>query len=248
MYRVAVVTPYYKEERSVLAQCHESVLRQSYQCDHILVADGFPSDLFEDVPNTLHVKLPKENNDFGNTPRAIGGILAEAYGYDAVAYLDGDNWFESSHIESLIAAHEKTRAPLVCCKRTFCGLDGVRMDITEPAEDANRHVDSSCWLIFRPAYSLLRDWLMPKILGPVGDRIFLQKAIHDRFRITPTMDRTVCYRTQHAHHYRLAGMAVPPGAKTANDILNKVNRHLSTREGAREIVSALGFYPIISAR
>lgn len=245
MYRVAVVTSYHKEERSILQQCHDSVLRQSYPCDHIAVADGFPSELFDDVPRTLHVKLPKENSDGGNTPRAVGGILAEAYGYDAVAYLDGDNWYEETHIEKLIAAHEKTKAPLVCCKRKFYDVNDVQMDITEPAEDRNRHVDTSCWLIFRPAFSLLRAWLMPKTLWPACDRIFLQKAIHDRFGITSTMDRTVCYRTRWAVHYRLAGMAVPPGAKTGSDVFG-VNRYILTKEGAREIVHALGFYPTIS--
>ncbi|MGB8364325.1 MAG: glycosyltransferase family 2 protein [Rhizomicrobium sp.] len=244
MYRIAVVTPYYKEDRAVLAQCHDSVLHQSYPCDHIAVADGFPSELFEAGPRTLHVKLPKGNDDNGNTPRAIGGILAEAYGYDAVAYLDADNWYEPSHIERLVAAHEKTRAPLICCKRKFFESNGVQIPITEPAEDANSHVDTSCWLVFRPAFSLLRAWLMPKVLGPVCDRIFLQRAIHDRFRITPTEDRTVCFRTQYAYHYQLAGMAVPPGMKTPRDVF-KVNDYLLSKAGAREITRALGFYPTL---
>ncbi len=245
MHRIAVVTPYYKEDRAVLEQCRESVFAQSYPCDHIAVADGFPIALFDDdAPRTLHVKLPQANADNGNTPRAIGGILAEAYGYDAVAYLDADNWFEPPHIEKLVAMHKKTRAPLVCCKRKFYDLGGVEMNITEPGENANRHVDTSCWLVFRPAFSLLRAWLMPKILGPVCDRIFLQKAIHDRFRIAPTPDRTVCFRTQYTYHYRMAGMAIPPGTKTPRDVF-KVNDYLLTKEGAREIVGALGFYPTL---
>ena len=245
MYRIAVVTPYYKEERSILARCRDSVLQQSYPCDLVAVADGFPSELFEGDPRTLHVKLPKANDDVGNTPRAIGGILAEAYGYDAVAYLDADNWYEPSHIERLVAAHEKTRAPLVCSKRKFYDLNGVHMNITEPAEDANRHVDTSCWLVFRPAFSLLRVWLMPKILGPAGDRIFLQKAIHDRFLITPTANWTVCFRTQYAFHYEKAGVEVPRRAKT-NSEFSKIDDYLLTKTGAREVVRALGFYPTMT--
>lgn len=244
MYRIAVVTPYYKEKRSVLQQCHDSVLRQTYKCDHILIADGFPSDLFDDGPGTIHVKLPKGNNDNGNTPRAIGGILSESYGYNAVAYLDADNWFDPDHVEKLVAAHDRTGAPLIGCKRRFYDLDENELDITEPSEDTHRHIDTSCWLVFRPAFSLLSAWRMPKILSPVCDRIFFQTAIHERFRITTTKDRTVCFRTQYEYHYRLAGKALQPGLKTSEEVF-RANRYIATRKGAAEIVRALGFYPIL---
>lgn len=246
-WRVAVVTPYYKEERSILTRCRDSVLRQSYPCDHVVVADGSPSEIFEQGPRTLHVKLPQANADNGNTPRAIGGILADAYGYDAVAYLDADNWFEDNHIENLIAAHERSKAPLVCCKRKFYDLDGTFMDITEPAEERNEHVDTSCWIVFRPAFSLLRAWLMPKILGPVCDRIFLQKVMHDRFQIERTTERTVCFTTQYALHYKLARRPVPAGAKSIRDAF-VITGHFRSRVGAKEIISALGFVPDLSIR
>ena len=104
--QVAVVTPYYKENDDILRQCHLSVLRQSYPCTHILVADGHPKPLFDEQPKTMHITLPQANGDMGNRPRAIGGILAESYGFDAVAYLDADNWYDLAHIERLIAAHQ----------------------------------------------------------------------------------------------------------------------------------------------
>ena len=110
MLKIAVVTPYNKENDDILRQCHVSVLRQSYPCTHILVADGHPKSLF-DEPKTMHVILPQANGDMGNTPRAIGGILADAYGFDAVAYLDADNWYDPSHIEGLITAHEANDQP-----------------------------------------------------------------------------------------------------------------------------------------
>jgi len=86
MVKIAVVTPYYKENDDVLRQCHLSVVRQSYPCTHILVADGHPKSQFDNEPRTMHITLPQANGDVGNTARAIGGILADAYGFDAVAY------------------------------------------------------------------------------------------------------------------------------------------------------------------
>src|SRR5579871_2244121 len=105
MLKVAVVTPYYKESPEVLRKCHESVLAQTHKCDHFLVADGHPSPLFANHPH--HIILPHANGDNGNTPRAIGGLLAESQGYDAVAYLDADNWYEPTHIANLVAAQER---------------------------------------------------------------------------------------------------------------------------------------------
>ncbi|MEA2981349.1 MAG: hypothetical protein QOF09_3172 [Alphaproteobacteria bacterium] len=216
MLKIAVVTPYYKEDSAVLWQCHKSVLQQTHECHHILVADGHPQSGFESSPRTLHVKLPLSNSDNGNTPRAIGGILADSYGFDAVAYLDADNWFDPTHIEGMIAAHELSGSPIIACKRRYFDLSGSELLIGETDEDANLHVDTSCYLLFRPAFSLLRAWLMPKVLGSLCDRVFLKKAIKAEFKITYIPARTVGFRTQYLYHYHKAGIAPPPNVKANN--------------------------------
>ena len=77
----------------------------------------------------------------GNPPRALGGILADAYGFDAVAYLDADNWYDPSHIEGLIEAHKAhEKVSLVSCKRRFYDLEGRQLYITELDEETNEHV------------------------------------------------------------------------------------------------------------
>jgi glycosyltransferase involved in cell wall biosynthesis len=243
MLKIAVVTPYYNEDNEILERCHLSVMHQSYPCTHILVADGNPKPQFDGRPKTMHVILPQVNADMGNTPRAIGGILADTYGFDAVAYLDADNWYDSTHIQGLIEAHEaNSQISLISCKRRFYDLQGRQLRITEPDEDANRHVDTSCWIIFRPAFALLQAWLMPKVLAPICDRIFRQKADHDRFQRFATDNRTVNYRTFHAMHYHNAGVSVPAGAKSgllSQEIIN----YLCSREGVNEVANSMGFYP-----
>lgn len=244
MKRIAVVTPYYKESDDILMKCHESVLGQTISCQHILVADGHPRRLFDKSPNTMHVILPKANADNGNTPRALGGLLADSYGFDGVAYLDADNWYEPTHIQNLVNDHERTRFPLVSCKRRFFDLEGNWLAIEDIQENANLHVDTSCWLLLRPAFSLLRAWLMPKILGPVCDRVFLTKVIHDRFQVSPTNYRTVAFRTQYAGHYRAAGATIPAGAKN-DDCFHAARAYLASPEGIIETTKMLGFYPSI---
>src|ERR1700688_808152 len=118
--KVAVVTPYHKETEAVLMRCRDSVSRQTYPCTHIMVADGHAMPVFDRMPGVLHITLPVENADCGNTPRAIGGLLAEAYGFDAVAWLDADNWYDIDHIEKLLsiaAGHQGVQ--LVSCRRRF---------------------------------------------------------------------------------------------------------------------------------
>lgn len=245
MLKVAVVTPYYKERPEVLLKCHESVLGQTYSCKHFLVADGHPNQIFSNVPN--HIILPQANGDNGNTPRAIGGILADSYGYDAVAFLDADNWYEPTHIANLVAAYEHNGTPLVCSKRLFCDTEGRMMAITEESdsgesENARRHVDTSSWLVVRPAFALLSAWLMPKVLSPLADRIFFRKAIHDRYRITFLDTRTVVYRTRWVSHYRRAGLPAPVGAKGLEEI-DKAKAQMSNPAVIAEFVAKLGFYP-----
>ncbi len=240
MLKVAVVTPYYKESPEILKKCHESVMAQTHPCDHFLIADGHPSPLF--YKHAHHIVLPQANGDNGNTPRAIGGLLAESYGYDAVAYLDADNWYLPTHIANLASVFESRRTALICSKRLFCDMDGEMMDITDPDDDANRHVDTSCWLVTRPGFAMLRTWLMPKVLGPFCDRIFLQKARHDRFGMAFVNSKTMVFRTQYIPHYRAAGREPPPNAKGPAEF-NEQLKHLSNRAVLTEFVAKLGFMP-----
>lgn len=243
MLKIAVVTPYYNEDHVILSNCHSSVMHQTYPCTHILVADGHPKPQFDEQPKTMHVILPRTNADMGNTPRAIGGILADSYGFDAIAYLDADNWYDARHIEGLIEAHEANgQISLVTCKRRFYDLEGCELHITEADEDANQHVDTSCWMIFRPAFSLIQAWLMPKMLATVCDRIFLQKTAHERFRRFATDNRTVAFRTKFAGHYKAAGVPVPPEAKSSY-LTEDVLKYLCSSDGVVEVTNCLGFYP-----
>jgi hypothetical protein len=242
MLKIAVVTPYYQEADEVLLQCHRSVLAQTHPCTHILVADGYAKPIFEPSRHLLHVPLPQANADFGNMPRLIGGLLADSYGFDAVTYLDADNWLEPVHVERLAAAHERSKNPLVACKRTFRHLDGSVLPYTEPAEDRFSHVDSNCWLVTRAAFALLPVWRVPKRAASLADRIFFEKVRHERFAITETQHRTINYRTKYIAHYQGAGMAVPQGAYT-HDTMKDAWAYLMSVDGVAETVAAVGFYP-----
>jgi hypothetical protein len=82
--RVAVITPYHREELEILQKCHESVRQQTYPCAHYMVADGFPRQEIAIWP-VEHIILSQPHSDSGNTPRGIGSFSAMNQGYDAIA-------------------------------------------------------------------------------------------------------------------------------------------------------------------
>src|SRR3989344_8281647 len=105
--KVAVITPYFNILDEWLLQCHRSVKSQTHPCTHILVADGRAKDIVNSL-EAQHILLPVNYRDYGDTPRGVGSILAIGQGFDAIAYLDADNWYYPEHIASMVAAHKES--------------------------------------------------------------------------------------------------------------------------------------------
>lgn len=241
-HRVAVVTPYHREDLPILAQCHESVIGQGVHADHFLVADGHPLDVI-DGWSARHVTLPTEHGDAGNTPRGIGSLLAKSEGYDFIAYLDADNWYHDGHLRSLIQLWETMRSPACCSSRTFHDLQGQALPVRELDEDAIGHIDTSCFLIHRSGFEALSIWLdMPKILSPLCDRIFLAGLLHRKLAIATTRQRTVAFRSKYRAHYVAADRPVPAQIKDTDDFAPALT-FLRTDEGVSQCVRDLGFWP-----
>jgi glycosyltransferase involved in cell wall biosynthesis len=206
----AIITPYYKEERRVLERCIDSVRKQSFRADHFLVADGFPQDWI-DTAGVRHLKLDRNHADNGNTPRGVGALLAVAEGYSAIGLLDADNWFSPDHVEACLGAASK--APSYCdyviARRTFRRLDESIMPI---GEEPN-HVDTSCLLFLRGAFSVLPHWaMMPRRLSPACDRVIYSVLVERRLVAARVEKPTVHFQTLYENHYRMLGETPPPGA------------------------------------
>jgi hypothetical protein len=241
--KVAVITPYFSEPYSQLSQCYESVKAQKITVNHFMIADGNPQS-YVDTWNTCHIKLHRSHSDGGSFARGIGGLAAKAEGYDFIAYLDADNWYHSEHLSSLLSLWEATHSPVCSGLRSFHDVEGKTMNIFEPDEDTLRHIDTSCFLLYRSAFDCLPIWLnMPKILSPISDRVFLAGILHHKLKITSTKSRTVAYRTRYEGHYRSANMPIPIGAKGPAPSLQAL-KYLQTREGVTNCIATLGFWPL----
>jgi hypothetical protein len=222
--RVAVVTPYHRESPEMLWHCHHSVQTQKYPCTHFLVADGHPAAAVAGWP-AEHIILSRAHGDNGNTPRAVGSLSARNLGYDAVAYLDADNWYYPEHIESMVGLHRKTGAPVCTASRTIHRMDGSLMYADVNECDGRRFVDTSCMFFTRAAFPLLPIWaMMPPQLGPICDRVIWLSIMARKFPTAHNSQPTVAFRTQYEAHYRGAGEAVPPGAKSNSESTGQARR------------------------
>jgi hypothetical protein len=243
MSRIAVITPYFKEPLEMLAQCHDSVRAQGLEADHIMVADGFPRAELASW-DVRHVVLPSAHDDGGATPRGIASMMADAEGYDFIAYLDADNWYEAGHLASLLDLHRSTGAPVCTSFRNFRTPAGAPLDITEHEEDLLQHVDTNCYLLHRSTFGVLPAWSrMPHMLGTLCDRVFLAAIRKERFAMASTRQRSIAYRTLHELHYAQAGLQPPPGFKS-RELMKAGVEWLRTKEGVDESFRRLGFWPL----
>ena len=143
--RVAVVTPYYRETDDVLQACLASVRDQTHpSCRHFLVADGHPNLLVAGW-DVRHIVLPIAHGDNGNLARCVGAMAAAAEDFEAIAFLDADNWYRSDHLARMVELHRSTGAAVCTSSRSIHRPDGsVLFDRDPEASDRPSYVDTSC--------------------------------------------------------------------------------------------------------
>jgi len=226
--KAAVITPYYKEDISVLRRCHLSVLDQEVNCRHFMVADGFPNDSVSSW-DCEHIILPSSHADNGNSPRAIGSISAMNQGYQLLLMLDADNWFCANHVsEALRIKQETPVTDIAALRRQMVLPDGTRLP-DSPEDVANTHVDTSCFAFFESAFGILPLWaMMPKFLGPICDRIMLA-GIRQRYLKVTWAGKKTCYYTSNYRGSYLAANRVLP-EKTNDPDLRSIDRLLRTNK------------------
>ncbi len=215
--KVAVITPYFKTPLKWLTECHASVRAQTHPCTHIIVADGQP---YNEVDSWVaqHIKFPVNAADYGDTPRGTGSVVAIGQGFDAIACLDADNWYDPEHISTLVNMHKKTRAAVVTSARNLHRLDGTLLGKCYRV-DGKSFVDTNCLLLTRAAFDIIKIWWrMDPRYHPIGDRVVWANIIRRNFSRSHSEKATVAYRTAFAFHYEHFGEKPPEGAKSGRAV------------------------------
>jgi len=229
--RVAIVTPYCRESEDVWQTCINSVCAQTHPSQHVLVADGSPRSC---PAGAAAITLPAPHGDNGNTARAVGSIYAVANGFDAIAYLDADNWYAPSHVAAMVSLARTTGAEVCVAARTIHRQDGSLMFRDRLDSDGVRRADTSCLFLTRPAFSLVSLWAtMPRELSPICDRLFWGAVCAAKLRCSTHDVPTVAFRTQYAAHYEAIGERAPAGSKTRANSTDPALEWLRAQQGDR---------------
>jgi hypothetical protein len=211
-----VVTPYFDECEAWMRQCHQSVAAQAHPCLHVMVADGRPAAFVEDWA-IEHVRLPVPHGDFGATPRLVGAYHAIGLGYDAIAFLDADNWYEAGHVERLTQLQMATGAAFLSSGRVLRRLDGSAIGPC-PVTDPESFVDTSCMMFAREAFGLLAYWtLMPAYAQVIGDRVMLHHVRASGLKRAHLDAGTVNYRCGKSGIYSQLNEPIPEGVHPPPD-------------------------------
>jgi hypothetical protein len=213
--RYCVVTPYYKEDPSLLNRCLDSVARQTVAVDHIVVADGFPQPWLSSKP-VRHIMLDRAHADYGNVARGIGALLAVSEKYSGIAFLDADNWYDDDHVESCLAAAQSSPGCVfAAAQRKFVRPDGSLMETVRPAEVPHAdHIDTNCYFFLPSAYQFVHRWCtIPQELSESGDHLFYLLLQMNGLAPAVVPKATVNYLCMFEQVYRDKGEVPPAGAK-----------------------------------
>lgn len=213
---IAVIIPYYMEPPEWIRRAIDSVLSQGVGATPFLMAEGPVQDWIDHLP-VRHIKLGKAHADYGDTPRAVGSLLALREGATAIAYLDADNYYEPGHLERMQRVLNEHGADVATCQRILIRPDGSKIGL-DRGEDFRKHTDTSCYLLGPAAFSATPIWaLMPRPLSIIGDRVFWLALQQRGLKIVHLSQPGVNYTTLWQTHYIANGETPPPAAKPNPD-------------------------------
>jgi glycosyltransferase involved in cell wall biosynthesis len=214
--RVAVITachvPY---PHPYLDKCIQSVKDQTYtDIHHIIVNDGAPP---YSIPGIDVINLTKNHNDFGDSLRAMGAASAIGQGYDAIAWLDYDNWYEPNHIELLVNGLISRGASIACSARWLYTVSEEKMGQCYEVDGVN-FVDANCYLIGRESFRLAWKWLTIPAHNHYRDDRYIWTEVKRMVAEEGTIAvyshvPTLCYRTNYTIHYKMFGLTPPLNSK-----------------------------------
>lgn len=210
--KVAVITPYFKEDDDVLSRCRESVSNQTYHSvTHYFVSDGFPNPLIDTWDDCIHLKVPN-HNDFGDTPRIIGAMSANTAGYDFIMFLDADNYIDENHVTMMVNAAVENQANLVTASRNIILDDEVVGKC--PEVDGLNFCDTNCFFFHKSAIMLLAHMgFKRKEFAIIGDRVLWDAVKNSNCVRVHITEPTVYYQSSFAFHYQYFGKEIPDDSK-----------------------------------
>lgn len=157
-----IITAYNCED--VIGRAVESVLKQSYEVHEVICVDDSSSDRTYDVllelerrcPSVNVIRLPR-NSGGPSIPRNVGIVQAEG---DFVAFLDGDDSWESDRLEKQIAVARRTGAKALCSYYIVRHDTGSGSIVRAPDKISYQDMLKKCW-VGSPTGLISMDLIVP---------------------------------------------------------------------------------------
>ena len=125
----------------------------------------------------------------------IGSISAIAQGFDALAFLGAEHWFEADHLQRLVELHEQTGTAVCTAARNLVDLEGQLLGRCFEA-DGQKFADINSLFLTRQAFGLIGAWpRIPSALAPIGDRVIWNGIRDAKLSRSHKTKPTVNFRT-----------------------------------------------------
>jgi hypothetical protein len=237
--RVAVISAYCKEPRDILRRCHESVAVQAGDVTHFMVADGFADPELDRWNDIVHIKIP-HHADYGDTPRGVGAACASALGFDAICFLDADNWYEPEHIALMKMVVDRTGVQVVTTARKIITIDGRTLGTCSESNGIDFN-DTNCYFLTRAAFPSCAAWLFKdRNESIVGDRRFWKSVQAGGYTRAHSSTPTINYVSTLAFHYEMFGEVPPDDSKVIVRLNDSSSFRMLSYAEYRAIVGAKG--------
>lgn len=208
--KIAVITPYYDENIGTLLRSSDSVTSARHDVCQIFVNDGgSPHSDIDSWTNTQHIVLPIRHNDAGATPRSIGALSAFSQGFDAVSFLDADNFYDFDHIDSMAEIQEFVKPDVISATRNICTQTGEILFVDYLESNGQDFCDTNCMWLTKKCMPFLSEWIVPAADRLWSDRLFWTALTRSNLVRYHNTLPTVNYCSRWAAHYQTAGIDPP---------------------------------------
>ena len=180
-----------------------SVANQTMEVDHLLICDG---DQFKDkvesiaaqYPSVKTCYLPYNTGANGYYGHRIMSAFSHLVDHDYILFLDQDNWYEPTHVESMINTIETTGCQWAYSLRNIYSVDGEYL-LKDDCESLGKWkawtntnmVDTNCYCIPREiAIKIASFWHS----GWGEDRVIFNVLHHNFNNYECTGEYTINYR------------------------------------------------------
>ena len=205
---VTVVTPTTSTDK--LIDCLDSVQKQTYKCNHVIVADG--KEYTQKVLDIIDPRLVNIVSSPENTGKTGGNFYGHriyaAYPHllnsDYILFLDEDNWYEPNHIQTLIETIESKNLDFSYSlrkifnpERTYLLDDNCESLGKWPIFMSRSSPHGPQYLIDTSSFCFTKSFIQKSChlwhSGWGGDRMFLY-AVKEHAKYDTNGKHTLCYR------------------------------------------------------